>query len=155
MTLHQIASTSNGTDIMSVDRVTVHRQNPPKIAKNDKPYSIVILKSAGSEVMLSLWESASKWKLPVGVELTLRGRFSKEEYQGSASLRCEELTMPEGSTEFGPEEIVVATGKPKITDCLSAGLRAAAWVTKEGKPEFSDLAFTFACHATMNGVRLE
>lgn len=126
----------------------------PKTARNSKLYSIVILKSAGTEMMLSLWGDAAKWKLPL-IELTLRGKFTKEDYQGKPSLRCEELQAPDGAVEFAPGEIQGEVGKVKITDCLDAGLRAADWVSRKGKPEFAAAAFSFATQAMMQGVKLE
>lgn len=154
-TLHQLTTASNGADFMTVERVTVSRQLPPKTARNDKLYSFVVLKSAGSEITLSLWDDAAKWRLPQGVELTLRGKFLKEDYQGKPSLRCEELQAPEGSTEFGPEEIVAAIAKVKVSDCLEAGIRAADWMRKKNRPELAEVAFSFAANALLQGVRLE
>lgn len=155
MTLHQVSSAANGCEIMTVDRVTVHRQNAPKVAKNGKLYSIVILKSAGLEMMLSLWESAAKWKLPLGVELTLRGKLSKDDYDGKACLRCEELTAPEGAVEFEAGEVQAIVTKPSIKDCLEAGIRAAELMHNTNLPQLEAAAFTFAANACLNGVRPE
>lgn len=140
---------------MTVDRVTVHRQNPPKVAKNGKLYSIVILKSAGLEMMLSLWESAAKWKLPLGTELTLRGKLSKDDYDGKACLRCEELTQPDGAVEFEAGEVQAVVTKPSIKECFEVGMRAAEWAHNKDVPQIEAAAFTFAANAFLNGVRLE
>ena len=77
--LHQLSGAANGSDHMLVERVTVERQIPPRISRNDKPYSIVILKSAGTEMMLSVWEGAAKWKLPLTTELSWRGEWGSED----------------------------------------------------------------------------
>ena len=153
-TLHQLATASNGADFMTVERVTVSRQLPPKTARNNKLYSFVVLKSAGSEITLSLWDEAAKWRLPEG-ELTLRGKFVKEDYQGKPSLRCEDLTPPEGATEFAPEEIVAAAAKPSVKDCLEAGVRCADYMLTKKRPELAGVAFTFGANALLAGVKLE
>lgn len=132
----------------------IHRQVAPKTAKNGKLYSTVILKSASSEYTLLLWEDAAKWKLPLK-EVTLRGKFVKNEFGGSTSLKCEEITPPDGSTQFEESEIQGEVGKVKITECLDAGLRAADWVSRKGKPEFAAAAFSFAASALLQGVKLE
>lgn len=139
---------------MTVERVTVSRQLPPKTARNNKLYSFVVLKSAGSEITLSLWDEAAKWRLPEG-ELTLRGKFVKEDYQGKPSLRCEDLTPPEGATEFAPEEIVAAAAKPSVKDCLEAGVRCADYMLTKKRPELAGVAFTFGANALLAGVKLE
>ena len=139
---------------MTIDKVVVSRQLPPKIARNDKKYSFVVLKCAGSEITLSLWDDAARWKLPSG-ELTLRGKFTKEDYQGKPSLRCEELTPPEGATEFAESEIVAAVAKPSVKDCLDAGVRCADYMVTKKRPELAQVAFTFGANALLNGTRLE
>lgn len=153
--IHQLTTAANGSDHMTVERVTVQRQMPPKIARNDKPYSFVVLKSAGSEITLSLWDDAAKVKLPLNVELTLRGKFTKEDFQGKPSLRCEELQAPEGATEFGPEEVQAAVVKPSVKDCIDAGLRCVKYVESKQRPDLSSAAFTFGANALLNGVKLE
>ena len=154
-TLHQLSTAANGSDHMTVERVTVQRQIAPKVARNNKVYSFVVLKSAGSEITLSLWDDAAKWKLPQEVELTLRGKFFKEDYQGKPSLRCEDLTPPEGATEFAPEEIVAAAAKPSVKDCLEAGVRCADYMLTKKRPELAGVAFTFGANALLAGVKLE
>lgn len=140
-----------------VGPVTVHRQFAPKTAKNQKLYSTVILKSAGIELMLMLWEDAAKWKLPLDVELTLRGKFTRNDFkEGKPSLQADELVAPEGAVEFGPEEVRGEEGKPTLQFCLDAGLRAAKYVTEKNQSSnLAEAAFTFACNAALQGVKPE
>jgi hypothetical protein len=152
--IHQLTTAVNGQDFMTIDKVTVSRQMPPKTARNNKLYSFVVLKSAGSEITLSLWDDAAKWKLPEG-EMTLRGKFVKEDYQGKPSLRCEDLSPPEGATEFAASEIVAAVTKPSIKDCLDAGIRCADYMVTKKRPELAPTAFTFGANALLAGHRLE
>lgn len=103
---------------------------------------------------MTLWDGASKWKLALG-EITLRGKFTKNTYNGSASLKCEELAEPEGSTEWKPEEVQAEAEKPKIKDCIDAGLRAADYIRKKGQLDLTAAAFTFAANAFLQGARME
>lgn len=153
-TLHQIACAPDGTAYDLVGPVSVHRQFNPKTSKNDKLFSSVILKSAGNEMFLTLWDAAAKWKLPPG-ELTLRGKFVKNTFNGAASLKCEELAMPEGSTEWTEADVQAAEGKPKMKDCLDAGLRCADYMVTRKRPELAGEAFTFGANALIQGVKLE
>ena len=103
------------------------------------------MKSAGSELSLMLWDEAAKWKLPLA-EVELRGKFVRDDFGGKVSLKCEDLTPPEGSVEFPPEEIQGEVGKPvlpKVQDCLDAGLRCADYMLRKERPELAAAAFTF------------
>ena len=156
-TLHQVAEAAKGDSFMQIERVTVQRQRVPKVAKNDKAFSVIMLKAAGPEMTLMLWEPATMWKLPIGVELTLRGKFIKDDYDGG-SLKCEELSQPEGAVEWPAEEIIPADKpavKASVKDCLEAGIRASEWMHKKNLPQLEAAAFTFAANACLNGVRPE
>lgn len=102
---------------------------------------------------LMLWDAAAQWTLPIDVELTLRGKFSKNTYNGSASLNCEELTMPEGSEPIKESSIQGRVMKPSMKDCLLAGLRAVDFVAAKQHPELAEMAFTFAANALIQGVK--
>lgn len=138
-----------------VGPVTVHRQFAPKTAKNQKLYSTVIIKSAGTEMMLTLWEEAAKWKLPLDAELTLRGKFTRNDFKDKPSLQADELTPPEGTTEFGPEEVRGEEGKPTMRACLDAGLRCADYLLKKERPELAAVAFAFGANAALQGIKPE
>jgi len=154
-TLHEVASAPEGKSFMSIGPVVVHKQFNPKIAKNGKLYSTVIVKATGHEIFLSLWDEAAKCRLPEG-ELTLRGKFSRTNYGSSPSLRCEDLTPPEGAGLFGDDDIKQqADAKPLLKDCIDAGLRAADYITRKDHPELAEAAFSFAAHAFIKGVRME
>lgn len=153
-TLHQVASAKKGDSFIAIGPVTIHRQFNPKTSKHGKLFSSVILKSAGNEMFLTLWEEAAKWKLALG-DVTLRGKFSKDEYNGSACLRCDELTEPDGAEEWKPEDVQADLSKPKLKDCIDAGLRAADYLVRKNRPELSEAAFSFAAQAFLQGVRME
>jgi hypothetical protein len=153
-TLHQVSSAKDGDSFIAIGPVTVIKHIKPKWAKNDRLYSGAILQSAGNEMHLGLWDSAAKWKLPLNVPLTLRGKLVRESYQGG-SLRCEELTPPEGSLEWPEEDVRSSTGKPKLQECIDAGLRAADYLCKKNRPELAEAAFSFAANAFIQGVKLE
>lgn len=103
---------------------------------------------------MTLWDGASKWKLALG-EVTLRGKFTKNTYNGSASLKCEELAAPEGAVEFKLEEIQGEVEKPKMKDCIDAGIRAADYIRKKGQLDLAAAAFTFGANAFLQGIRME
>lgn len=138
-----------------VGPVTIHKQLPPK-AKGSGLGSVVILKSAGTEMMLYLRDSAAKWKLPL-TELTLRGKFVKEQWTDKTVLTCEDLTQPEGAMEWPAEEIVTvaAVVKPSVKDCLEAGVRCADFMLSKKRPELAQAAFTFGANALLSGAKLE
>ena len=154
MTLHQVSSAKDGESFICVGPVTVIKHLKPKWTKNDRLYSTVVVKSAGNEMHLGLWDDAAKWKLPCNVESTLRGKFTKDSYQGG-SLRCEEVTAQDGWTEWPPEDIKASAEKPKLKDCIDAGLRAADYLIRKNRPELSEAAFSFAAQAFLQGVRME
>lgn len=103
---------------------------------------------------LGLWDDAAKWKLPLNLELTLRGKLTRENYRGG-SLRCEELTPPDGATEWPVGDIKAADSKPKLQECIDAGLRAADYLIRKQRPELAEAAFSFAANALLQGVQLE
>ena len=154
-TLHQVSTAKDGECFTAIGVVVVHKQFNPKVSKNGKLFSSVILKSAGTEVFMTLWEDAAKWKLPLNTDITLRGKFTKQNYNGAASLKCEELAGPEGAAEWKPEEVQGETEKPKIRDCVDAGIRAADYMVRKERPELAEAAFTFAANAFLQGVRME
>jgi len=154
-TLHQVSTAKDGESFTAIGVVVVHKQFNPKVAKNGKLFSSVILKSAGTEVFMTLWEDAAKWKLPINTDMILRGKFTKNQYNGAASLKCEELAVPENATEFKQDEIQGEPEKPKMKDCLDAGLRAADYMVRKERPDLASAAFTFAANAFMQGVRME
>lgn len=151
--LHQVVSAKDGESFMSIGPLTIHKQFPPKVAKNNKLFSSIILKSAGNEIFMMVWGDSAKWKVPLG-EFTLRGKFTKSEYpKGTPCLQCDELVPPEGSTEFEKSEIL--NDRPTMKDCLDAGLRAADYMVRKERPELASVAFSFASNALLQGVRLE
>lgn len=154
-TLHQVSTAKDGECFTAIGVVVVHKQFNPKVSKNGKLFSSVILKSAGTEVFMTLWEDAAKWKLPVNTDITLRGKFTKQNYNGAASLKCEELTAPDGASEWKPEEIQGEVEKPKMKDCIDAGIRAADYVTRKNLPDLASAAFAFAANAFLQGARME
>jgi hypothetical protein len=151
--LHQVVSAKDGESFMSIGPLTIHKQIPPKVAKNKKLFSSIILKSAGNEVFMTVWGDSAKWKVPLG-EFTLRGKFTKAEYpKGSACLQCDELVPPEGSVEFDKSEVI--NDRITIKDCLDAGLRAADYIIRKDRPEFASEAFSFASNALLNGAQID
>ena len=106
-------------------------------------------------MMLQLWDGAAGWKLPLDVPITLRGKFSKGSYNGGSTIRCEELSKPEGAEEFKAEEIQAPLEKPSVRAAIDAGLRAADYVARKEKPELSGSAFSFAAQAFLDGHKLE
>lgn len=155
MTLHQVSTAKDGESFVAIGPVIVHKQFNPKVSKNGKLFFSVILKSAGNEVFMTVWEEAAKWKLPLNVEITLRGKFTKNQYNGAASLKCEELSAPDGAVEWKPEEVQADAEKPKLKDCIDAGLRAADYLVRKNRPELAEAAFSFAAQAFLQGVRME
>ena len=153
--LHQVSTAKDGENFTAIGVVTVHKQFNPKVAKNGKVFSSVILKSAGTEVFMTLWEDAAKSKLPLNTDITLRGKFVKNQYNGAASLKCEELAVLEGFSEFKPEDIQGEAEKPKMKDCIDAGIRAAEYMIRKNHPDLAPAAFTFAANAFMQGIRME
>ena len=135
--------------------MSVHRQFPPKVAKNDKKFSTVILKTSSNEMMLTVWGEAAMWRLPLGVELTLRGDFSKKTYNGAAGINCEKLTQPEGAVPFEETEVQGQVEKPSVRAAIDAGLRAVDYVTRKDKPDLGPAAFAFAAQAFLAGHKLE
>lgn len=154
-TLHQVSTAKDGESFTAIGVVIVHKQFNPKISKNGKLFSSVILKSAGTEVFMTVWDEAAKVKLPLNTDITLRGKFTKNQYNGAASLKCEELVVPEGAVEWKPEEIQNAAETPKMKDCIDAGIRAADYMVRKERPDLAPAAFTFAANAFMQGVRME
>jgi hypothetical protein len=154
-TLHQVSTAKDGESFTAIGVVVVHKQFNPKISKNGKLFSSVILKSAGTEVFMTVWDDAAKVKLPLNTDITLRGKFTKNQYNGAASLKCEELVVPEGSAEWKPEEIQNAAETPKMKDCIDAGIRAADYMVRKERPDLAPAAFTFAANAFMQGIRME
>lgn len=154
-TLHEVSSAKDGESFISLGPVTVIRQTNPKTSKNNKIYSTAFLKNAGSDVSLMLWDGAAEWKLPQNTPITLRGKFVKTTYQGSASLNCDELVKPEGAVPVKPEDIQKPVEKPSIKECIDTGIRAADYMVKKDRPELAGEAFTFAANARMNGLKIE
>ena len=153
-TLHEVSSAKVGDSFISVGPVVVSKQLSPFTAKNGKLYSTVFLKNGASDMGLGLWDGAAGWKLPIGTELTLRGKFVKSAYKGG-SLDCSELSKPEGAEQFKPEDIQAPVEKPSVKACIDAGLRAADYVERKGKPEFASAAFSFAAQSLLEGHKLE
>ena len=156
-TIHQVVSAQNGQEFISIGPALVHHQMAPRTSKNQRIYSRVILKSASSELSLMLWDEAAKWKLPLA-EVELRGKFVRDDFSGKASLKCEDLTPPDGAVEFEASEVQGEVGKPilpKMQDCLDAGVRCADYVLRKDRPELTAAAFAFGCNALLQGVRLE
>ena len=104
---------------------------------------------------MMLWGKAAEWKLPLGETLTLRGRFTKNTFNGSASLNCDELLKPEGAVAVNPEDIQKPVEKPNVKECLDAGLRAADYMINKGRVELAEAAFTFAANAMLQGAKAE
>jgi len=154
-TLHNVSTAKDGESFFAIGPVTIENQTPPQKANNGKDYSTVFIKSAGNEMKLMLWEAASLCKMPLGVEVTLRGKFKKEGWTGSPSLRCEEITPPEGAGVYDPKDVKDKGGKPKMKDCIDAGIRAVDYVVRKERPELSAAVFTFAANAFLQGVKIE
>jgi hypothetical protein len=154
-TIHEVTSARDGESFIALGPVKVVRQTNPKLSKNNKLYSTVILQNAASEVVLLLWERAAEWKLPIGETLTLRGKFNKSSYNGSASLNCDELSKPEGAMQVQPEDVQKAVEKPGIKECLDCGIRAADYVIRKERFELAEAAFAFAANARLQGARPE
>jgi|688.fasta_scaffold02313_30 hypothetical protein len=154
-TLHQVASAKDGETFISIGPVTIHKQFNPKTAKNNKIFSSVVLKSGSDEMFMTMWETAAEWKLPLGETLTLRGRFTKNTFNGSASLNCDELSKPEGAVAVKPEDIQKPVEKPTIKECLETGIRAADYMIRKERPELAEVAFTFAANAMLQGAKAE
>lgn len=155
MTLHQVSTAKDGECFTAIGVVVVHKQFNPKVSKNGKLFSSVILKSAGTEVFMTLWEDAARVKLPLNTDITLRGKFTKQNYNGAASLKCEDLAAPEGASEWKPDEVQGEVEKPKMRDCIDAGIRAVDYIARKGRPELSDAVFTFAANAFLQGIKIE
>jgi hypothetical protein len=155
--IHEILTGNEGAPIISIGPVEVVRQNAPKTSKNGKLYSTAFLKNGGTDVMLQLWDGAAGWKLPLDTPITLRGKFSKSTFgtPPRASVRCDELSKPEGAEEFKAEEIQAPLEKPSVRAAIDAGLRAADYVARKEKPELSGAAFSFAAQAFLDGHKLE
>ena len=154
MTLHEITNAKDGESFISVGPVVVAKQLPPKTAKNGQLYCSCFLKNGASDMMLQLWQGAAGWKLPLDVPITLRGKFTKGSYNGGVTIRCEELSKPEGAEQFKPEDVQAAVAKATVRECIDAGLRAADYVERKNKPELASAAFTFAAQALLDGHRL-
>lgn len=152
--LHEVSAAKDGTPFICVGPILVDRQISPKTSRNDKLYSTLFVKSAGNEAVVTLWDDASKWKLPL-TELTLRGKFIKDTYNGKVSLRCEELSPPEGATEFAADEVQAPVAKPTMKDYLDAGIRAADYMVKKERPELAAAAFSFTVDALVKGIKLQ
>jgi hypothetical protein len=157
MTLHEINSAKDGESFISVGPVVVAKQLAPKTAKNGKLYCSCFLKNGASDMMLQLWDGAAGWKLPLDTPITLRGKFSKSTFgtPPKTSIRCDELSKPEGAEEFKAEEIQAPLEKPSVRAAIDAGLRAADYVARKEKPELSGAAFSFAAQAFLDGHKLE
>jgi hypothetical protein len=145
----------DGEGFISVENVVVAKQLPPKTAKNGKLYCSCFLQNGSGDVMLQLWEGAAGWKLPLDTQVTLRGKFSKGCYQGNPTIRCDELSKPEGAEQFKPEDIQAPVEKASVRACIDAGLRGADYVERKGKPELASAAFSFAAQALLDGHKLE
>jgi len=154
-TLHQIATARDGETFISIGPVTVHKQYDPKTSKNNKLFSSVILKVGGDELRMTLWEQAAEWKLPLGETLTLKGRFTKNTFNGNASLNCDELSKPEGAVAVKPEDIQRPFEKPTIKECIKVGLRATEYMILKERPELAEAAFSFAANAALQGAKPE
>lgn len=145
----------DGEGFISVENVVVAKQLSPKTAKNGKHYCSCFLQNGGTDVMLQLWDGAAGWKLPLDTPVTLRGKFSKGSYNGGVTIRCDELSKPEGAEQFKPEDIQAPVEKPSVKTCIDAGLRGADYVERKGKPELMAAAFSFAAQALLDGHKLE
>jgi hypothetical protein len=152
-TIHEISSAKDGASFISLGPVEVIRQTNPKTSKNSKLYSTAFLKNSSSDVILMLWDQAAQWKLPIGVALTLRGKFTKTTFNGQASVNCDELSKPEGAVEVKPEDIQKPIEKPTIKECIKVGLRAAEYMILKERPELAEAAFSFAANATLQGAK--
>lgn len=153
--IHEISSAKDGDSFISLGPVTVVRQTNPKTSKNGKLYSTVFLKNAASDLALMLWDQAAEWKLPQGDPITLRGKFVKNTYNGSANLNCDELTKPEGAVQVKAEDIQRPIEKPSLKECLDTGIRAADYVIRKERPELAEQAFAFAANARLQGIKPE
>lgn len=151
-TLHQIANAPINSEHSSIGPIVVDYQSPPKTAKNGKLFSTVLLKSAGTEVWMRVWNESAMIKLPKG-EIMLQGSFTKEEFQNKPSIRCDVLNPPKGSVEFTSDEIEGVAGKTSLKECLEAGIAAADFVSKRERPNLAEAAFTFAANATLQGLK--
>jgi hypothetical protein len=153
-TLHEISSMKDGEGFISVGPVVVAKQLNPKTAKNGKMYCSCFLKNGASDMMLQLWDGAAGWKLPLDVPVTLRGKFSKGSFNNGPTIRCEELSKPEGAEPFKPEEVQAAVGKPSVRECIDAGIRAADYCVRKNAPDCASAAFAFAAQALLDGHKL-
>lgn len=102
-----------------------------------------------------LWDKAAEWKLPIGDTVTLKGKFTKNTYNGAASLNCEDLQKPEGAVPIRQEDVQGPMGKPTIKQCVDAGLRAADYMIRKERPELAEAAFTFGANACLQGLKPE
>lgn len=153
--LHQIATAKDGEQFICVGPITVQSQYPPKLSKNNKRYSNVVLKTSSNEMILTLWNEASMWKIPIGVELTLRGDFFKRSYNGTVSLTCEKITQPENAVLFEDVEVQGQVIKPSIRSAIDAGLWAAEYVNLKQQSHLRATAFSFAAKAFLDGHKTE
>lgn len=154
-TIHEILSAKQGETFISVGPATVTRQANPKLSKNQRFYSTVVLKSASSEVLLMLWDDAALWKLPTNVPITLKGKFVKDNFRDTPGINCDELLQPENATKFDKPTEPGTAPKPTMKECLDAGIRGADYMARRKYPELMEAAFTFAANARMNGVKEE
>jgi len=155
MTLHEINSAKDGESFISVGPVVVAKQLRPKTAKNGQLYCSCFLKNGASDMMLQLWDGAAGWKLPLDTPITLRGKFSKGSYNGGTTIRCEELSKPEGAEEFKAEDIQAPIEKPNVRAAIDAGIRAADYVRRREWVDLQAAAFSFAAQAFLDGHKLE
>ena len=145
----------DGEGFISVENIVVTKQFQPKLAANGLLFCGSWVKSGNSEMRLQLWDGAAGWKLPLDTPLTLRGKFSRGSYKDAPTIRCDELSKPEGAEQFKPEEIQASMEKPSVKASIDVGLRAIEYVSKKGFPQLSEAAFSFAAQAFLDGHKLE
>ena len=154
-TIHEINSFKEGEEFISVGPIVVTKQLSPKVAKNGRLYCTAFIKNGSSDASIFFWDDSAAWKLPLDTPITLRGKFFKNEYQGKLSIRCDELSKPEGAEQFDKKDIQVSKGKPSIKECIDAGLRAADYCVRKNAPDCASAAFAFAAQAMLDGHSME
>lgn len=153
--IHEIKQAKDGDQFTCVGPVTIQSQYPPKLSKNNKRYSNAVLKTSSNEISITLWNEASMWKLPIGVEITLRGTFFKRTYDGKVSITCEKITQPENAVLFNEVDVQGQVIKPSIRSAIDAGLWAAGYVAEKDQGHLRATAFSFAAKAFLDGHKTE
>jgi hypothetical protein len=150
-TIHEVSSMRDGESFISVGPAIVTNQTRPRVAKNGKQYCTVFLKNGGSEINMLLWEDASTWKLPLNKEVTLRGKFVRNSFNGGISIKCDELIQPQDASKFDASEVDKPAAKRTVKEAIDNGLRAVDYIERRGKPELAAQAFALASQAYLQG----